>query len=482
MPDSTLPLFAALATPPMAPVPSPSTMTANSAINNAPAAPTILSVSALNRLARQRLESAFPLQWVAGEISNLTIAASGHAYFSLKDDNAQVRCVMFRNKAQMIGFKLANGQKVEARVLVSLYEARGDFQLTVETLRRAGQGNLYEQFLRLKAQLESEGLFASERKRPLPAFARRIGIITSLQAAALRDVLSTLRRRAPQVSAIIYPTPVQGEGAGAQIAAAIRLAGERNECDLLIVCRGGGSLEDLWAFNEEIVARAVAASPLPIIAGVGHETDVTLIDFVADHRAPTPTAAAELAAPAQAALLRHLSTLADTLSRRLQRSLHNRSQRLDWLARRLKHPADRIAEQRNNIATLARRLSNAGQRRQQREASRLNALGHRHTLARPSTTQRAARLQHLASRLQQSPRLALQGQQNTLARLASNLAHLNPEAVLSRGYSIVSDAQGAIVRDAATLHIGDTLQLRFLHGQAQAKVSARSEQAPTPDQ
>lgn len=433
--------------------------------------PGILPISTLNRLVRQRLENSFPLQWVAGEISNLTIAASGHVYFSLKDESAQARCVMFRNKAQMTGFKLANGQKVEARVLVSLYEPRGDFQLNVETLRRAGQGNLYEQFLRLKAKLEAEGLFASERKRPLPAFPRRIGIVTSLQAAALRDVLTTLRRRAPHVSVLIYPAPVQGDGAAQQIADAIRHAGERRDCDLLLVCRGGGSLEDLWAFNEEVVVRAVAACPLPVIAGVGHETDVTLIDFVADHRAPTPTAAAEMAAPARNALLDQLNALAWQLNRRAQRSLEGRSQRLDWLARRLKHPAERINEQRLALGHLARRLETARQRQREREQSRLNALAHRLNLIRPQPARLHEHLALLATRLLQGQHHSLQRRQQALGRLASNLAHLNPEAVLSRGYSIVTGPAGEVIDDAAKLSLGSPLQLRFQHGRATAQVT-----------
>ena len=261
----------------------------------------VIPVSLLNRMARERLESAFPLCWVAGEISNLTYAASGHVYFTLKDAQAQARCVMYRNRAQLLGWRLANGQRIEARVLATLYEARGDFQLNVENARQAGTGNLYEEFLRRKARLEAEGLFSPENKRALPAFPRRIGLITSPQAAALRDVLTTLRRRAPQLSVVLYPTPVQGAGAAQQIVEALRTAGARDECDLLIVCRGGGNLEDLWEFNDETLARAIRACPLPVISGVGHETDFTLADFAADCRAPTPTAAAELAAPARAA-------------------------------------------------------------------------------------------------------------------------------------------------------------------------------------
>jgi exodeoxyribonuclease VII large subunit len=294
----------------------------------------VIPVSLLNRLAREQLEAAFPLCWVAGEVSNLSHASSGHVYFSLKDRAAQVRCVMFRSRAQLLGWRLENGQNIEARVLVTLYEARGDFQLNVEAARRAGIGNLYEEFLRRKEKLEREGLFDSAAKRPLPAFPRRIGIVTSLQAAALRDVLSTLGRRAGQVSIVVYPTPVQGDGAAAQIAAAIRCAGERRECAVLIVCRGGGSIEDLWAFNDEAVARAIRSCSLPVISGIGHETDFTIADFAADQRAPTPTAAAELAAPERAALLARIAASQLALRRHLEQNLNQRGQQLDWLAHR----------------------------------------------------------------------------------------------------------------------------------------------------
>jgi len=250
----------------------------------APANP-VLSVSRLNRLVRDCLEAAFPLTWVAGEISNLTFAASGHVYFSLKDASAQVRCVMWRNRAQLLGWRPENGQQVEARALVSFYEPRGEFQLNVETIRRAGQGDLFERFLRLRAQLEAEGLFAAEIKRPLPEYPRALAIVTSPQAAALRDVLTTLRRRAPYVRIDLFPTPVQGEGAADRIAAALQLAAA-GDCDAIILCRGGGSIEDLWSFNEEIVARAIRASRLPVVAGIGHET--TSPPTCAPRRRPLP--------------------------------------------------------------------------------------------------------------------------------------------------------------------------------------------------
>ncbi|MDO8311439.1 MAG: exodeoxyribonuclease VII large subunit, partial [Sideroxyarcus sp.] len=267
----------------------------------------VLSVRELNLAAKQLIEGGLPLLWVRGEISNFVNAASGHWYFSLKDEAAQVRCVMFRHKSQYLDFKPANGMQVEVLALASLYEARGDFQLTLDKMRPAGLGALYEAFERLKSKLEGEGLFEAWRKRDLPLLPRQIGIVTSLQAAALRDVLRTLANRMPNVPVLLYPAPVQGEGAAQKIAQAIRTASQRAECDVLIVCRGGGSIEDLWAFNEEAVARAIAASHIPVVSGVGHETDFTIADFVADMRAATPTAAAQAVVPDRQELQQRLA-------------------------------------------------------------------------------------------------------------------------------------------------------------------------------
>ncbi|MCG9063437.1 exodeoxyribonuclease VII large subunit, partial [Laribacter hongkongensis] len=250
----------------------------------------IISVSELNRIARELLETAIPPVWISGEISNLTLAASGHAYFSLKDERAQIRAVMFRNRLSQLGFRPKEGLRVEVRGTVSLYEARGDYQINVSQMQEAGLGALYAAFEALKTRLAAEGLFDNQLKRPLPAHPKVIGIVTSLQAAALRDVLTTLRRRAPQIPVVLYPTQVQGDTAPAQIVAAIEAASRRQDADVLIVCRGGGSIEDLWAFNDEQVARAIRACRLPVISGVGHETDFTIADFAADVRAPTPTA------------------------------------------------------------------------------------------------------------------------------------------------------------------------------------------------
>ena len=444
------------------------------------APPPVIPVSMLNRLARERLESAFPLCWVAGEVSNLTYAASGHVYFSLKDAAAQVRCVMFRNRAQLLGWRLENGQHLEARVLVTLYEARGDFQLNVESARKAGVGNLFERFVALKERLEREGLFTAADKRPLPAYPRRVGVVTSLQAAALRDVLSTLRRRAPQVGIVVYPTPVQGEGAGTQIARAVAQAGARcgeDGCELLIVCRGGGSLEDLWAFNDEALARAIHACPLPVISGVGHETDFTIADFAADQRAPTPTAAAELAAPQRSTLLAQLAELRRRIARQAQRGVEQRGVHLDTLARRLQHPAQRLARQRIDLAHLERRLGQALAQGSARAQAHLALLGQRLQHARPDTARRARALETLGARLARLGQAAVQQRSTELARLASGLHQLNPDAVLERGYSMVKDYAGRIVRDASTLEPNDRITVFFHAGRAEATVNSTSGQA-----
>ena len=430
-----------------------------------------LSIATLNRLVRECIEGSFPLSWVAGEISNLTVASSGHAYFTLKDEAAQVRCVMFRNRNQLLGWKLANGQHVEARVLVTLYEVRGDFQLNVETMRQAGTGNLFERFQKLKARLEAEGLFAAERKRPLPAFPRTVGIVTSLQAAALRDVLATLTRRAPQVAIVLFPTPVQGEGAGAQIAAAIDTAGASGHCDALIVCRGGGSIEDLWAFNDEAVARAMRACPIPVISGVGHETDFTIADFAADLRAPTPTAAAEIVAPERARLQRRLDDLHANLRRQFERGMEQRSMQLDGLARRLCHPAERLERQHEKLQHLARRLDAAARRHQSAAAARLATLQRRLLLTRPQTEGQQRHLDRLALRLSGTAQRRLSAHAAALQRLAGSLEHLNPLAVLGRGYALVRDADGRILSDAAAVEPSAPIRVYLAHGRLDAEVT-----------
>jgi len=429
----------------------------------------IISISSLNRLVRECLEASFPLTWVGGEISNLTYAASGHVYFSLKDAGAQVRCVMWRNRAQLLGWRLENGQRIEARALVSFYEPRGEFQLNIEAVRHAGQGNLFERFLQLKAKLESEGLFATERKRALPAFPRHLAIVTSPQAAALRDVLSTLQRRAPHLRLTLFPTPVQGDGAAVSIAAAIAQA-NAGDCEAIILCRGGGSIEDLWAFNEEIVARAIVASAIPVVSGVGHETDFTIADFAADRRAPTPTAAAELVSPEREVLLARLAELQSHLARRMERTLAERQQRIDWIASRLLHPAERIQQRRANLGTLGERLRRSLRYRSDAGQLRLNNLQQRIRIARLKPLQAGDRLTHLRYRLEQQGRWQISQHRTKLNSLASGLRQLDPSAVLARGYALAIGPDGRAVRDAATLTPGSSLKLGFARGSATATV------------
>ena len=358
----------------------------------------ILTVSELNRLANQVLTQSFPLFWVSGEVSNLTRAASGHWYFSLKDSSAQVRCVMFKGRNSNLDWVPKEGDKVEARCTVTLYEARGDFQLTIEFLQRAGLGVLFEAFEKLKSKLQQEGLFDAAFKKSLPAHPKKIGIVTSPDAAALRDVLTTLKRRMPSIPIVIYPTPVQGKGVAIQIADAIQLANERAECDMLIICRGGGSIEDLWQFNEEIVARAIAECSIPTISGVGHETDFTICDFVADVRAATPTAAAELATPSRENILGALNQLKQQLSRMMQYQLNQRAQALDYLSRRLISPTQQIEQQKSQLAQMTLRLNTAMNQQ-------------------------------------------VKNKQQNLLRASQNLTHLNPQAVLTRGYAFVQNKQ-----------------------------------------
>lgn len=440
-------------------------------------APRVLSVTELNRSVRLLLEQTLPLAWVAGEISNLTVAASGHWYFALKDKQAQVRCVMFRSRAMALDFRPQEGMQVELRATPALYEARGEFQLNVDFMRRAGLGALFEQFERLKARLAAEGLFASERKRALPAFPRRIGIVTSPAAAALRDVLTTLRRRMPGIEVVLYPTPVQGEGAALQIAQALRKAGERAEVELLIVCRGGGSIEDLWAFNEEVVARAIVASPLPVISGVGHETDVTIADFVADRRAPTPTAAAELASPNRVELSARLQQLLRRLTRDVERTLQSGGQRLDYAARRLVHPGQRLEKQRLLLRQLQGRLRQAWQRRSEQAEWRVAAAAQRLPQLRPDVATLQLRRRQLQQRMQTALQRRLELAQLQLQHLALRLQQLSPDAVLQRGYSIVETAEGRVISDATQLQPEQALRLRLAKGRAGVKVTDVEPQA-----
>jgi exodeoxyribonuclease VII large subunit len=413
------------------------------------------------------LERSFPLVWVAGEVSNFTRAASGHWYFSIKDAQAQMRCVMFRGRAQYAEFMPKEGDRIEVRALVTMYEPRGELQLNVEAVRRTGQGRLYEAFLRLKAQLEAEGLFAAERKRALPSHPRAIGIVTSLQAAALRDVLTTLLRRAPHIPVIVYPAPVQGVGASAKLAAMVDAASARREVDVLIVCRGGGSIEDLWAFNEEVLARAIAESAVPVVSGVGHETDFTIADFAADMRAPTPTGAAELVSPQRVLLLRDLDHRHAALARGFGRMMERRAQQLDWLARRLVSPAERLARQRMHLQQLSARLSSAGARPVRDARARFSLLQMRWQRWRPDLAAHQAKLDNLTQRLDAALLRQHERQAARISTLAARLEVLSPQRTLERGYAAVLDAQtGRAVRAPSSLKPGRRLTVHLAEGAA----------------
>jgi exodeoxyribonuclease VII large subunit len=433
----------------------------------------VFRVAELNFAIKQLLESNVPLLWVRGEISNFVRAASGHYYFSLKDEQAQVRCVMFRHKNQLLKEQIASGQQVEVLAAATLYEQRGDFQLTVEQMRPAGLGILYEQFARLKQLLESQGLFAPERKRALPYFPKCIGIITSPQAAALRDVISTLRLRLPGVPVVLYPSPVQGSGSAEKIALAIASANQRAECDVLILCRGGGSIEDLWAFNEEVVARAIAASKIPIVSGVGHETDFTIADFVADERAPTPTAAAQRVAPDRHALIRGLLDQAQHLQRAQRNRLQNAMQAVDYLQRRLVHPAQQLKRQTAQLDQLQQRMQRAFAYHQQQIYWVWQSLAQR----LGSASSGFARLQDRQTNLADSLVRAMRAEHaQRLARLdnaAQHLILLDPTKVLARGYSMVQDANGGVVSDAGQVAVGAELHITFAKGWARSEVKER---------
>ncbi len=451
------------------------------ALSKVPGAPDIampnavVPVSLFVSSARLIIERHLGLTWISGEISGFSRAASGHCYFTLKDDRAQVRCVLFRSKAQFLDVALKDGLAVEVRATPTIYEARGDFQLSVETVRLAGLGVLYEQFAKLKAKLDAAGWFKPERKRALPPFPRAIGIVTSRHAAALRDVLATLKRRLPSLPVILYPTPVQGGDAATGIAAAIATANVRAEVDILVVCRGGGSIEDMWAFNELAVARAVFDSAIPVVSGVGHETDFTICDFVADARAPTPTAAAALVAPNRVTLLAEVMAIAERWRRSSERALESRMQRVDLVSRRLVHPAARLQSQYLGLAGLAQRLARAiavAGRQRERE---LATQGQRLLRQMGAPIPQRASLVRLLERWQRGAADSLEAIELRIAALDRGMRHLNPQGVLDRGYSIVTAGSGTVVQDSADVAVGDALNLRFARGEARAKVTGKTD-------
>lgn len=409
-------------------------------------------VAALLLATADALAARFGAVAVRGELSGLSRPASGHVYFSLKDSDgaaALLRCAMFRRAASLVDFAPADGQQVELRGRLGVYDARGELQMVVESMQRVGAGTLYEEFLRLRARLQAQGLFDDTRKRPIAAFPTALGVVTSPGAAALHDVLTALRRRSPQVRVVLYPSPVQGADAPAALVAAITRAGQRREVDTLLLVRGGGSLEDLWAFNDERVVRAVAACPIPVVCGVGHETDVSLCDLAADLRAPTPTAAAELAAPARADALALLAARQSALQRMLVRALQAQAQRVDHLALRLGQPARAVLGQ----------------------CERLDGLGHR---LQQALAQRRARHAEEPARLWTRLQRAVQGQLQrcALRALASQerLAALDPQRVLQRGYAWVEAADGRPVVSVRALRAGQAVRAVWADGHAQAQI------------
>ena len=435
-----------------------------------PALDPVVTVAELNRRVRTLLENQFETLWVGGELSNVKPAASGHWYFCLKDAAASVDCAMFRGRAQFLDFRPENGMQVEVRARVTLYEPRGSYQLVVEEIRRAGLGRLFEAFEKLKARLAAEGLFEPARKRPVPPFPRAIGIVTSPRAAALRDVLATLRRRAPMVPVIVYPAQVQGELAAAQLARALRTANARAECDVLVVCRGGGSLEDLWPFNEEVVARAIAGSRIPVVSGVGHETDFSICDFVADARAATPTAAAAAASPDRAALLETVDGYRRRLRRDMARIVERLEQRLDHASRRLLTPAERLDRDRERVKALARRLRLAAATAHAHRTRTLASLAPRLSRALPDLGRERREVARLGERLAAALARAAAERDRRVASLARSLALLDPTRVLGRGYSIVRGPDGHVVAAAASLAAGDAIEVTLADGGVGATV------------
>lgn len=436
----------------------------------------VYTVSRLNREARELLEAGFPHLWVEGEISNLARPPSGHLYFTLKDAGAQVSCALFRNRAIRLGFAPANGTQVLIQAQVSLYEARGNYQLIVNQMEEAGDGLLRRAFEQLKNQLCKEGLFEAEHKRAIPRLPHRIGVITSPSGAAIRDVLTVLRRRFPATEVIVYPSQVQGETAAQQIVRAIQTADSRAECDVLLVTRGGGSLEDLWPFNEEVVARAVYACQLPIVSAVGHAIDFVITDFVADARAATPSAAAELLSAEQTDLDKRFQQLDGRLQTLLRQSLQHRNDRLNWLVKRIKqsHPGRRLQQQAQRLDELELRLRRAWQHQGAQRTAAIETLQARlrqhsphqmlHTLV--------AQAEQLAQRLQYAMNSQLSLRREKLAILSRALEAISPLATLQRGYSITLDKPGgSVLQSAAQTKIGDLVETRLARGRIFSRVT-----------
>lgn len=435
----------------------------------------IWTVSRLTAELRAVLDQSFPLLWVSGEISGLATPRSGHLYFSLKDSGSQIRCALFRGKRNLLRFQPKDGDQVIARARISCYEPRGEVQLIIEHLEPAGAGALQQAYEALKARLAAEGLFDADRKQPLPAFPRRLGVVTSPSGAALRDVLHVLARRYPALPVLVYPVPVQGSGAAAEIAETLRLADQRGDCDLLILTRGGGAPEDLAQFNDEALARTIAALKTPIVAAIGHEIDFTIAEFVADRRAPTPSAAAELVSPDMAAVQERVALLARRLARQQTQALRQGRERLKALDARLRvqHPATRLRQRQQRLDELGMRLDAAARRGLALRVQRLDSLQARLAARSPAAALRGGRerLAQVARRLRRAGGQAVNHRREQLAAVAHQLQIVSPLNTLGRGYAIVRDADsGRVLRRAAEASPGQVVKLLLGEGELAAEV------------
>jgi len=388
----------------------------------------IFSITEINKIVKELLQDNFPSIWVKGELSNFIEASSGHWYFTLKDNGAQVRCTMFKGKNSQVKWIPKNGDLIEAQCKIGLYEQRGDYQLNISSLEQAGLGRLFEEFNKLKQKLDSEGLFNQEQKKSLPVYPNCIGVVTSPDAAVLRDVITTLKRRNKSLRIIVYPTPVQGKTAPQGIVDALRLANQRDEVDVLILCRGGGSIEDLWSFNDESVVREIYSSTLPIISAVGHQTDITISDFVADLRAPTPTSAAEIVSTSYEELFGNLEYFKTNLSNIIQNKIEQLNQRIDFLEKGLVSPIQKISFQNDLIQALTNRMQIT-----------------------------------MSSRLEKY--------QEQIKSYKQNLSHLNPNEILSRGYSIILNQNKNIINNASAMSVSDKIKIKFHKGDAEANIT-----------
>ena len=434
----------------------------------------IFTVSRLNQTVRLLLEQEMGQVWISGEISNFTQPSSGHWYFTLKDDTAQVRCAMFRNSNRRVTFRPQHGQQVLVRANITLYEPRGDYQIIVESMQPAGEGLLQQKYEQLKAKLQTEGLFDQQYKQPLPSPAHCVGVITSKTGAALHDILHVLKRRDPSLPVIIYPTAVQGDDAPGQIVRAIELANVRGECDVLIVGRGGGSLEDLWSFNDERVARAIFASRIPVVSAVGHETDVTIADFIADLRAPTPSAAAEIVSRNQLELLRQIQHGQQRLEMAMDYYIANRTRRFTQLHHRLQqqHPQLRLARQQTVLERLRQRMNFAlenkikqANQRQQRVSQRLSQQNPQPRIYRAQT-----RIQQLEYRLAENIRARLGAQRERFGNVVTHLEAVSPLSTLARGYSVTTATDGKVLKQTKQVKTGDVLTTRLSDGWVESEV------------